>query len=309
MTWDELIADMHPKLNFPGMPPVWWMPIQTRTEMLNTGIRSNLGIKVSGTDLGVIQKVSVDIEKALQNLPGTRSVFAERSTGGYFLDFDVNREAASRYGLTVGDVEDVIESAIGGKNISQTIEGRERYPIDVRYTRDFRGDLETLGRVLVPTPTGAQIPISMLADIHYSMGPPMIRDEEGQLTGYVFVDVTATDYEGYVRRAQQMIDEKVALPTGYALDWAGQYQYLIRMRQRLKYVIPVTLTIIFVLLYLNFGSWKEPLIVFCAVPFSLVGAVWLLYLLGYNLSVAVWVGIIALAGLDAETGVVMLLYL
>ncbi|MFQ5738748.1 MAG: efflux RND transporter permease subunit [Acidobacteriota bacterium] len=309
MTWDELVADMHQHLNFPGMPPVWWMPVQTRTEMLATGIRSNLGVKVFGPDLDTIQQVAVEIENALQDVPGTRSAFGERVTGGYFVDFHIDREAAARYGLTVGDVEDVIEAAIGGKNITQTVEGRERYPVNVRYLRELRDDRTKLRRVLVATSTGAQIPLSLVAALSFTTGPPMIRDEDGQLVGYVFVDVTAKDYEGYVKQAQQIIQERVQLPPGYRLEWAGQYRYLVRMKERLKYIIPLTLFLIFLLLYWNFDSWKEPLIVFLAVPFSLIGAVWLLYLLDYNLSVAVWVGLIALAGLDAETGVVMLLYL
>ena len=309
MTWNELIAEMHPKLNFPGMPPVWWMPVQTRTEMLNTGMRSNLGVKVYGPDLKTIEQIAIQIETEFREVPGTRTSFAERVTGGYYLDFRIRREDAARYGLTVGDVEDMIETAIGGKNISQTIEGRERYPINVRYLRDLRQDMTTLQRVLVPTPTGTQVPISLLADISYSRGAPSIRDEDGQLVGYVFVDTIAEDYEGYVRQAQQIVLERVQLPPGYRLEWAGQYQYLLRMRERLLYIVPLTLFVIFLLLYMNFGSWKEPLLVFLAVPFSLVGAIWLLYWLDYNMSVAVWVGLIALAGLDAETGVVMLLYL
>lgn len=309
MTWDELVADMHKRLNFPGMPPVWWMPIQTRTEMLSTGIRSNLGIKVFGPDLRTIQDIAVQIENALQDVRGTRSAFAERVTGGYFADFEIDRDAAARYGLTVGDVEDVIEAAIGGKNITQTVEGRERYPINVRYLRELRDDATKLRRVLVATPTGAQIPLSLVTNLSYTSGPPMIRDEDGHLVGYVFVDVAAKDYEGYVEEARQAIQEKVQLPPGYRLEWAGQYRYLLRMKERLNYIIPLTLFLIFLLLYWNFDSWKEPLIVLLAVPFSLIGAVWLLYILDYNLSVAVWVGLIALAGLDAETGVVMLLYL
>ncbi len=309
MTWDELVKEMNEKTRTPGMSPVWWMPVQTRTEMLTTGIRSNLGIKVFGPKLETIEKIAIEIERVLQEVPGTRSAFAERITGGYYLDFKVNREEAARYGLTAGDVEDIIESAIGGKNISQTIEGRERYPINVRYFRQFRDDLEALGRVLVPAPTGAQVPISLLADMRFLTGPPMIRDEDGQLVGYVFVDVAHKDYEGYVEQAQKTVSEKVKLPPGYRLEWAGQYQYLLRMKERLKLMIPLTIFIIFVLLYMNFKSWKHVLVIFLAVPFSLVGAIWLLYLLDYNLSIAVWVGIIALAGLDAETGAVMLLYL
>jgi len=309
MSWNELIAEMHPKLSLPGMPAVWWMPVQTRTEMLATGMRSNLGIKVYGPDLKIIEQIGVQVEEALRTVPGTRTAFAERVTGGYYLDFHVRREDAGRYGLTVGDVEDIIETSIGGKNISQTIEGRERYPINVRYLRELRQDPTSLERVLVPTPTGAHIPISLVADISYTRGAPSIRDEDGQLVGYVFVDSIAKDYEGYVREAQQTVLQQVQLPPGYRLEWAGQYQYLLRMRERLLFIVPLTLFAIFLLLYLNFGSWKEPLLVFLAVPFSLIGAVWLLYWLGYNMSVAVWVGLIALAGLDAETGVVMLLYL
>ncbi len=308
-SWDELVGEMDAQLKFPGMANVWWMPVQTRTEMLATGIRSNLGIKVFGPDLEVIDRIAVQMENVLAEVPGTRSVFADRVVGGYFLDFNINRRAAARYGLTVGDVEDVIETAIGGKNISYTVEGKERYSINVRYLRELRDDIESLSRVLIPTPGGAQVPISLVADLEYTQGPPMIRDEDGQLVGYVFVDVTHEDYEGYVRQAQQIVQEEIDLPPGYRLEWTGQYTYLLRMKERLTYIIPLTLFIIFVLLYMNFGSWKEPFIVFLAVPFSLVGSFWLLYLLDYNLSVAVWVGIIALAGLDAETGAIMLLYL
>ncbi|MBI2820708.1 MAG: CusA/CzcA family heavy metal efflux RND transporter [Acidobacteria bacterium] len=308
-SWEELIREMDTQLKLPGMANIWWMPVQTRTEMLATGMRSNLGVKVFGPDLETIEKIAVQIEKVLQQVPGTRSAFADRVMGGYYFDFTINRQEAARYGLTVGDVERIIETAIGGKNIGYTIEGRERYPINVRYPRELRDDIEALRRVLTPTPAGAQVPISLLAEISYTQGPPMIRDEDGQLVGYVFVDVTHEDYEGYVNQAQQIVRERVELPPGYRLEWAGQYKYLSRMKERLTYVIPATLFIIFVFLYMNFGSWKEPLIVFLAVPFSLVGSFWLLYLLDYNLSIAVWVGIIALAGLDAETGVVMLLYL
>ncbi len=268
-----------------------------------------LGIKVFGPDLAGIQDVAVQIEKALTAFPNTRSVFAERTTGGYFLDFTVNREAAARYGLGVGDVNDVIESAIGGKTITTTVEGRERYPVSVRYARDFRQDLDALKRVLVSTPTGAQVPISLLADIQYKTGPPSIRDENGQLVGFVFIDLTTSDIEGYVRAASEKIRQSVRFPAGYYTQWAGQFEYLKAAEARLRIVIPFTLLIIFVLLYLNTQSVVKTAIVLLAVPFSLIGAFWLLYLLGYNMSVAVWVGLIALAGLDAETGVVMLLYL
>jgi Cu(I)/Ag(I) efflux system membrane protein CusA/SilA len=312
--------------------------------MLTTGFRTKLGIKVFGPDLGAIQDLGVKIENALTGFPNTRSVFAERTTGGYFLDFTVNREAAARYGLTVGDVNDIIETAIGGKTIATTVEGRERYPINVRYARDFREDLDALKRVLVPVPMResesgnrsvgvsgmngapgadspslqlsgssgsgpAQIPISMLADISYKTGPPSIRNENGQLVGFVFVDITADDLEGYVKAASRRIGETVQFPPGYYLQWAGQFEYLKSAEQRLRIVVPFTLLIIFVLIYLNTRSAVKTFIVLLAVPFSLVGAFWFLYILGYNMSPAIWVGLIALAGLDAETGVVMLLYL
>ncbi len=309
MTWENIITEMNTKLKTPGMANIFWMPIQTRTEMLTTGFRSVLGIKIFGPDLGKIQEIGVQIEKALTDFPNTRSVFAERTTGGYFLDFDVKREVAARYGLTVGDVNDVIETAIGGKTISTTVEGRERYPINVRYARDFREDLDALKRVLVPTPTGAQVPISMLANISYRTGPPSIRNENGQLVGFVFVDVTTADIDGYVQAAASRVRDRVNFPAGYYIQWAGQFEYLKSAEKRLAVVVPFTLLIIFLLIYLNTRSVARTAIVLLAVPFSLVGAFWFLYLLHYNMSVAVWVGLIALAGLDAETGVVMLLYL
>lgn len=309
MTWEKLLAEMNQNVRFPGMANIFWMPIQTRTEMLSTGFRSNLGIKIFGPDLNIIEDIGVEIEGVLSEKEGTRSVFAERVTGGYFLDFDINREQAARYGLTVGDVEDVIEIAIGGKNISQTVEGQERYPINVRYQRELRTDVEELERILVPTPTGAQIPISLVADINFTTGPPQIRNENGQKVGYVFVDVEGKDFEGYVNDSKDLIREKVKLPPGYFIEWAGQYEYLQRVKERLTIVVPITLLFVFLLLYMNFKSVTETLIVLLSVPFSLVGSIWLLYLLGYNLSVAVWVGMIALAGLAAQTGVVMIIYL
>ncbi|HEY3857784.1 MAG TPA: CusA/CzcA family heavy metal efflux RND transporter [Verrucomicrobiae bacterium] len=314
MTWDKLLAEMNAKVRTPGMANIFWMPIQTRTEMLTTGFRSILGIKVFGPDLATIQDAGVQIEKALTDFPNTRSVFAERTTGGYFLDFTANRKVAARYGLTVGDVNDVVETAIGGKTIATTIEGRERYPINVRYARDFRENLDALKRVLVPLPVSGneqqgQIPISMLADISFKTGPPSIRTENGQLVGFVFVDVTGKDIQGYVDAASKHLNETVKFPSGTYIQWAGQFEYLKSAEQRLKTVVPFTLLIIFMLIYLNTKSVVKTAIVLLAVPFSLVGAFWLLYLLGYNMSVAVWVGLIALAGLDAETGVVMLLYL
>ncbi len=309
MTWDKLIEEMNESLKFPGMSNIFWMPIQTRTEMLSTGFRSNLGIKVFGPNLDKIEEIGLRIEKLLSELPGTRTVFAERVTGGYFLDFDIKRQSAAKYGLTVGDVEDVIETAIGGKNISSTFEGQERYPINVRYKRDLRTDLESLRRVLVSTKDGAQIPISLVSDINFSTGPPQIRNENGQKVGYVFVDVKDKDYEGYVDEARELIANNLELEPGYFLEWGGQYQYLQRVKEKLKLVIPITLGIIFLLLFLNFRSVTESIIVLLSVPFAMVGSIWFIYILGYNMSVAVWVGMIALAGLAAQTGVIMIIYL
>jgi len=306
-SWDELVQELDSKLQFPGMPNVWWMPIQTRTEMLATGIRSPLGIQVLGADLDVIDRVGRDIESALHGVPGTRSVFSERASGGYFLDFDVDRSQAARYGLNVLDVEDSLETAIGGRTVTTTVEGRERYPVTLRYARDFRSGVNAMRRVRVATPGGSQVALGELATLRWRTGPSMIRDEGGSLAEYVFVD-TPRPIADYVKDAQAAV-AGVALPPGYRLEWVGQYRYLERAKERLAVVVPVTLVLIFLLLYLNAGSAAEALLVMLAVPFSLVGAFWLLWLLGYNLSVAVWVGLIALAGLDAETGIVMLLYL
>ncbi|HYQ02840.1 MAG TPA: CusA/CzcA family heavy metal efflux RND transporter [Polyangiaceae bacterium] len=308
LTWQALLAEMNEKLSFPGMPNVWWMPIQTRTEMLATGVRSPLGIEVFGDDLDTIEKAAIDVERAVSQIQGTRSAFAERSTGGFYIDFEVKREEAARQGLTVADINMVVAQAIGGENVSETVEGRQRYPISVRYAREFRDDPEILGRVLIATPTGAQVPLSQVVTIRSVLGPPMIRSEGGKLVGFVFVD-TDRPIADYVAEAKQVVAQKVKLPAGTRLSWVGQFKYFERAKERLKWVIPLTLGIVFVLLYFNTSSVVETLIVMLAVPFSLVGAFWLLYVLGYNMSVAVWVGIIALAGLDAETGVVMLLYL
>ncbi len=308
LTWDGLVREMDGKLRFPGMPNVWWMPIQTRTEMLATGVRSPLGVEVFGDDLGTIEKAAIAVEHALAKVPGTRSAFAERSTGGFYLDFDVKREEAARHGLTVADVDSVVAQAIGGENVSETVEGRERYPISVRYAREFRDDPELLGRVLVATPDGAQVPLSQVASLRSVLGPPMIRSEGGKLVGFVFVD-TDRPIADYVGEAKRAVARDVVLPEGTRLAWVGQFKYFERAKERLKWVVPLTLGIVLVLLFLNTKSITEALIVMLAVPFSLVGAIWLLYLLHYSVSVAVWVGVIALAGLDAETGVVMLLYL
>jgi Cu(I)/Ag(I) efflux system membrane protein CusA/SilA len=309
VTWDELLKEMDRTLKFPGMTNIFWMPIQTRTEMLATGIRSVLGIKAFGPDLQSVEQAGLRIEAVLAPLRGTRSVYYDRAAGGYYLDFEVRRAEAARYGLTVVDVQDIIETAIGGKNITWTVEGRERYAVNLRYPRELRDDMEKLKRTLVHTPAGPLVPMAQLADIRYTSGPPMVRDEDAQLVGYVFVDVAGRDLGGYVAEAKQTVAERVQLPPGVHLAWAGQFQYLERAKEKLMMIVPFTLLLVFVLIYLNTGSVAKTVIVLLAVPFSLVGAVWLLYLLDYNMSVAVWVGLIALAGLDAETGVVMLLYL
>ena len=309
MTWDRLLDEMDAKLRIPGFPNIWWMPIQTRTEMITTGVRSPVGIKVLGPDLKMIEKIGVDIEQALTTVPGTKSAFAERLNEGYYLDLIVNRREAARYGLTVGDVQAVITSAIGGETVTTTVEGRERYPVNVRYKRELRDDPDRLKRVLIPTPTGAQIPLGQIAEVVITQGPPSIADESGALAGLVSIAVSGRDLRGYVQEAQRMVRERVTLPSGYRLIWTGQYEHLVRAEERLKLVVPVTLAVILLLLYLNFRSLAKALIVLLSVPFAAIGAIWYLDSLGYHLSVAVWVGIIALAGVAAETGVVMLIYL
>ena len=309
LTWEKLTEELDRKLQVPGMPNIWWMPIQTRTEMLATGIRSTLGIKILGPDLKVIEKLGIKMEPILKKIKGTRSVFAERVVGGFYIDFVIDRKEAARYGLTVQDIEDVIETAIGGKNVTYTIEGRERYPVNLRYSRDYRDNLENIDRVMVPTPIGMHIPIGQIANIKIIQGPSSIRDENGSLAGFVFVDIKDRDIGSYVEEAKNEIQEQIQLPPGYRLIWAGQFQYMERAKEKLKLMIPFTLLIIFILLYMNFESISKTLIVFLSVPFSLVGSLWILYLLDYNMSVAVWVGIIALAGVAAETGVIMLVYL
>ena len=309
MTWDRLLDEMDAKLRIPGFPNIWWMPIQTRTEMITTGVRSPVGIKVLGPDLKTIEKIGLEIEQVLANVPGTKSAFAERLNEGYYLDLIVNRREAARYGLTVGDVQAVITSAIGGETVTTMVEGRERYPVNVRYQRELRDDPDRLKRVLIPTPSGAQIPLGQIADLIITQGPPSIADEAGALAGLVSVAVSGRDLRGYVEDAQRAVRDRVTLPSGYRLVWAGQYEHLVRAEERLKLVVPVTIGIILLLLYLNFGSLAKSLIVLLSVPFAAIGAIWYLDYLGYNMSVAVWVGIIALAGVAAETGVVMLVYL
>jgi Cu(I)/Ag(I) efflux system membrane protein CusA/SilA len=309
LDYEGLVRELDERLRYPGMPNVFWMPIQTRTEMLATGIRSQLGIKVFGDDLAAIEAVAVAVERAVAGVPGTRSAVAERLTGGFYLDVRVDREKAARFGLRVRDVNAAVESAIGGMNVSETVEGRERYPINVRYARDFREDPDALRQVLVAAPTGAQVPLGQVAEVAFAMGPPFVRSEAGRLVGFVSVDVAERPIVDYVEDAKRAVADAVELPAGTRLEWAGQFQYYERARARLGLVLPLTLLLVAVLLYWNTGSAVETGIVLLAVPFSLIGAVWLLWLLDYHLSVAVWVGVIALAGLDAQTGVVMLLYL
>ena len=314
MTWEKLIDEMDEAMQFPGMPNIWWMPIQTRTEMLATGIRSTLGIKVFGPDLKEIEETAVNIERALledsRTAEDTRSAFAERTTGGYFLDFDIDRSAAARFGLNIADVQDVIEAAMGGMKVSETIEGRERYGILVRYAREYRDNVDALERVLIPTADGAQIPITQVADIQFRTGPPMLRNEDGQLVGFVFVDVKDTvGIADYVKQAKQVVEEKVSIPSGYRLAWAGQFKYFERAKDKLKILIPLTLFFIFFMLYMHRKSLVETLLVMTALLFSLVGSIWLLAYLDYKLSVAVAVGIIAVAGLAIELGLLMMLYL
>jgi Cu(I)/Ag(I) efflux system membrane protein CusA/SilA len=309
ITREDLVAEMDQKLRFPGYSNAWVMPIKNRIDMLSTGVRTPIGIKILGSDLTIIERLGSQIEAILEAIPGTRSIYAERTAGGFYLDFDLKREELARYGLSVQEVQMVIQTAIGGETISTTIEGRARYGVNVRLAREERDSLERLGRVLVATPGGAQIPLAQLADLKMTSGPAMIRNENGMKAGYVYVDLTGRDVGGYVDEAKRIVTAKVSRPEGYSIEWSGQYENLARVRERLKIVVPVTLFIIFVLLYLNTRSVVKAGIVLMAVPFSMIGAVWLLHLLGYNMSIAVWVGIIALLGLDAETGVFMLLFL
>src|ERR687897_741877 len=309
MTWEKLVDEMDKKMRLPGVANAWTMPIKNRIDMQSTGIRTPVGVKIFGTDLSKIEEIGKNLEATLQSIPGTRSAYAERVTSGYYLDFELKRDEIARYGLAIDEIQMLIESVIGGESITTTVEGRERYPVSVRYGRELRDDPERLKRILIPGMNGAQVPLGQLAELRLASGPAMIRDEDGQLAGYVFVDMAGRDIGGYVEEAKRKVAEQVQLPTGYTLTWSGQYEYMQRAKERLIYVVPLTLLIIFLLLYINFKSVARCAIVLLAVPFSMIGAVWLLYLLDYNMSVAVWVGIIALAGVDAETGVIMLLYL
>ena len=309
LTPEQLQTEMDEALQFPGFPNVWTQPIRNRLDMLLTGIKTPVGIKIFGADLAVIQRIGEEIERILQNVPGTRSVYAERVNQGYFTDILVNRQAIARHGLTIEAVQDVIQSALGGQNVTRTIEGRERYPVNVRYARAFREDLPAIERVLVRTPMGSQVPLGQLADIRFTSGPAMIRDEDGQLAGYVYVDTATTDIGGYVDSARAALGRQLQLPAGYTLAWTGQYEFQVRAQQRLQILIPIVFFLIFILLYMTFHSVSEAAIVMLSVVYAMTGGVILQWWLGYNFSVAVWVGYIALYGVAVQTGVVMVVYL
>jgi Cu(I)/Ag(I) efflux system membrane protein CusA/SilA len=309
ISWDELVSEMDRALRIPGTANAFTMPIKTRIDMLTTGIRTPVGVKIYGPDLAGIEALGSRIERVLQNVEGTRSIFAERPVGGYFVDFELRREEMARHGLSVSDVQEVILSAVGGENVTATVEGRARFPVNVRYPRELRDDLDALGRVLIRTPRGASIPLSQVTALETVAGPSMIRSENGLLVGYVYVDIADRDVGGYVEAAKAVVLAEVPLETGYSVEWSGQYENMARVRERLKVVIPLTVFLIFFLLYMNTRSFVKTLIVLLAVPLSLIGAVWLLALLDYNVSIATWVGMIALMGLDAETGIFMLLFL
>ncbi len=308
ISWEELVAEMDRALSLPGVTNAWTQPIKTRIDMLSTGVRTPVGIKILGADLATIERLGIAIEEALRSVPGTRSVFAERVAGGYFLDLEPRRDQLARHGLTIDDLHQVISSAIGGEVVTTTIEGRARYPVNVRYPRELRDDPARLGRILVPTATG-QVPLAELVELRQVQGPAMLRDENGFLAGYVFVDIAGRDIGTYVHAAKRQVAQAVTLPAGFSLVWSGQYENMLRVRERLRVVVPITLVLIFALLYANTRSAFKSGLVMLAVPFSTIGAIWLFWLLDYHVSIAAWVGMIALLGLDAETGVFMLLFL
>lgn len=305
-TTQELMAEMDKAVKFPGLTNAWTMPIKTRIDMLSTGIKTPVGIKVSGPDLNVLQDLSEQIEQVMKTMPETLSAFGDRAMGGYYLDFDIKREEAARYGLTVGDVQDVIQSAIGGINITETIEGLERYPVNLRYPRELRDNQESLKRMLIPTPTGTQIPLTLVADLTLRRGPPSIKSEDARPNAWIYVDLKTSDIGGFVADAKTLVENQVQVPAGYTVSWSGQFEYMERAAAKLQIVVPLTLTLIFCLLYIIFRNAIEPTIIMLTIPFGLIGGIWLVYLLGFNLSVAVYVGFIALAGTAAETGVMVL---
>jgi len=312
ISWEEMIYGengLDKALRLPGVVNAWTMPIKARIDMLTTGVRTPVGIKIYGDDLKTLEEVGIEVESLLAEVAGTKSVYAERAAQGYFLDIKIKRDEISRYGLSIEDVQMELMAAVGGENVTQTIEGRERYPVNVRYPREWRDDLEKLKRVYISTPMGTQIPLAQLADLELKLGPGMIRDENGRLSSYVYIDVAGRDIGSYVKEIKSLLKAKLKLPPGYSLQYSGQYEYMERVKKRLLLVVPLTIFIILILLYLNTHSFTKTFIVLLAVPFSLIGAFWFLYLLGYNLSIGVWAGVIALLGVDAETGIIMLLYL
>ena len=309
MTVEKLVDELNNAIQFPGLTNAWTMPIKTRIDMLSTGIKTPVGIKLMGPDLETLSNLGQQIATVVRQVKGTTSVFSDKTVGGNYLDYHIKREEAARYGLTVGDIQDVIMTAIGGMNVTQTVEGLERYPVNVRYPRELRDNINSLNRVLIPTPSGAQIPLSYVADMNIKKGPPVIKSENARKSAWLYVDIKNIDIGTYVANAKKAVNEQVKFPEGYSVVWSGQYEYMQRAQQRLRIVIPITLLIIFLLLYFNFKNIQESLIVMLSLPFSLVGGIWFLYILGYNFSVAVGVGFIALAGVAAETGVVMLIYL
>jgi Cu(I)/Ag(I) efflux system membrane protein CusA/SilA len=297
-------------LTLPGVSNAWTMPIKGRIDMLTTGVRTPVGIKIYGADIKEIERIGTDIEAALATVVGTRSVFSERTSGGYFVDFVWKRDELARYGLSIDDAQMVVMSAVGGETVTTTVEGRERYAVNVRYFRDYRSDLARLENVLVPAKDGrVQVPVSQLADVRLVNGPAMLRNENGMLNGYVYVDVADRDIGSYVADAKRAVAEQLELPVGYSLAWSGQYESMERVRARLMLILPLTLFLVVMLLYTNTRSWTKTGIIVLAVPFSAIGAIWLLWALDYNMSIGVWVGLIALLGVDAETAVFMLLYL
>ena len=305
----ELMLKMDQAIKLPGLANSWTMPIKTRLDMLSTGIKTPVGIKISGPDLVVLQEVAQDIEITMKKLPETLSAFGDKAVGGYYLDIDINREQASRYGLTVGAIQDVLQSAVGGVNVTEVIEGLERYPLNIRYPRALRGDIESLNRVLIPTPAGHQIPLGLVADLSLSRGPPVIKSEDSRPNAWIYVDISSSDIGGFVDSAKQLLDKEVTIPAGYTVSWSGQFEYMERAAKRLQLVTPLTLLLIFLLLYLNFRSVVEPLVVMLSIPFGLLGGIWLIYANDYNLSVAIAVGFIALAGMAAEIGVLVLSFI
>jgi Cu(I)/Ag(I) efflux system membrane protein CusA/SilA len=310
MTTEKLVNEMDEALQFPGVSNAWTMPIKARIDMLATGIRTPVGVKVLGEDLAVIEKLAREIEAVLRTVPGTSSAFAERIIGGYYLEIEPDREQLARYGLMIGDVQEVIASGLGAETVTTTVEGRERYGVSVRFPRDLRSDPDAIAReVLVPLPGGGSIPLGQVASVKLRQGPASIRTENAKLAAYIFVDARDRDLGGYVADARRAVSESVKFPPGYYAVWSGQFEYYERAKERLMIVVPLTLLIILLLLYLNFRSLTETLIVMLSLPFALVGGLWLMWWLGFNLSVAVAVGFIALAGVAAETGVVMLIYL